>query len=122
VNDRYTGNWLMISPGADYVGDEWFFVGPAVLPFEVPPGRVRLNAFGRQVYLGRSVDAISEAVEEIAAEITSGNLRSMGTPASDRRGADMVIQGLVEVAILRANAAKKQRPEVCAESPDFSRP
>jgi hypothetical protein len=106
VNGRYTGGWFMICPGADYVGDQWFFVGPKDLPFVVPPGRIRLNAFGRQVYLGRTVGAIRHAVNAIATDITSGSVRPIGTPALDRRGADIVIESWIEVAILRANPAK----------------
>jgi hypothetical protein len=98
-NARHTGTWFMMTAGSDYVGDQWLFVGPAVLPFEVPTGRVRLNAFGRQVYLGRTVQALASAVETLAGDIASGAMRPVGTPALERRGADVVYAGWIEVAV-----------------------
>jgi len=100
-NGRYTGKWLMMTGGSDYVGDQWLFIGPAVLPFEVPAGRIRLNAFGRQVYLGRTVQALVSAVEALAQDIATGTMRPVGTPALERRGADVVYEGWLEVLISR---------------------
>lgn len=101
-NGKHTGKWLMISPGADYVGDNWNFIGPNKLPFPVPPGRIRLNAFNRRVYLGRCVEAVIEAVNFISDELANGRVRPLDPAASDRRGADMVIEGAIEV--LSSNA------------------
>jgi hypothetical protein len=87
---QYTGKWMMLTGGSHYAGDKWLFAGPAALPFPVPAGRVRLNAFGRQVYLGRTVKALEAAVSALAADIASGALRPIGPPALERRGADVV--------------------------------
>lgn len=96
-NGRHTGKWLMMTGGSDFVGDEWFFIGPVQLPFEVPPGRVRLNAFGCQVYLGRLVREIDSAIASLTAEIESGAMRAVGLPATERRGADIVYEGWMQV-------------------------
>ena len=53
--------WHMLSGGTTFVGDKWLFIGPIELPFQVPSDRIRLNAFGRQVYLWRLVAAIATA-------------------------------------------------------------
>ena len=101
INDKgtHTGKWLMISPGADYVGDKWFYIGPNKLAIPVPPGRIRLNAFNRRVYLGYCVNAVVEAANHISDELECGRIRPMQPPASDRRGADMVFEGYVEVLV-----------------------
>jgi len=103
---RYTGKWLMISPGADYVGDRWFFIGPATVPLRLRRGRIRLNAFDRRVYLSRSVLAVLEATAHIAAELDAGRVRSVGPPATERRGADSVMEGFLEV--LRATVPQAE--------------
>lgn len=97
TDDRYTGVWRMLAAGSDYVGDSFTFIGPMQLPFPIPPGRVRLNAFDQQVYLGRTVSAVAEAVANLTAEVASGSVRPIGLPATERRGADMVIEGSMEV-------------------------
>lgn len=94
---KHTGKWLMMTAGSDYVGDTWYFAGPNALPFSVPPGRVRLNAFGQQVYLGRTVEALREAVVKLEGDIESGVVRPVGPPATDRRGADIVYEAFIEV-------------------------
>jgi hypothetical protein len=103
---RHTGKWLMMTAGSDYVGDQWLFIGPAVLPFPVPPGRVRLNAFGRGVYLGRTVHALILAISEIGNEISNGTLRAIGEPALERRGADVVYEGWMEVVVSTSPATE----------------
>lgn len=104
---NYTGNWLMISPGTVYVGDQWFFIGPAKPKFKVPIGHIRLNAFSRQVYLGRCVWAVNLATNHISAEVAAGRIRPIGSPAHDRRGADMLVSGAVEV--LRSSSQKRDK-------------
>jgi hypothetical protein len=99
-SSSYTGKWLMIAAGGDYVGDNFFFVGPTTPPFfNVPLGRIRLNAFGRQVYLGRTVEELASAVASITAEIGNGALRPVGSPAHERRGADFKAEGFVEMIV-----------------------
>jgi hypothetical protein len=92
----HTGKWLMIAAGSHYPGDKWLFMGPAKLPFSVPPGRIRLNAFGVQVYLGRTVAAIAEAVDHLSSAITNGTMKPVGEPDTERRGADTAAEGYVE--------------------------
>jgi hypothetical protein len=98
----YTGKWLTMSAGSDCVGDEWFFIGPLRLPISVPAGRIRLNAFGRQVYLGHTVMSIAEAVRMLEDEIRDNRMRPMDIPATNRRGADVIDEGYMEV--ISANA------------------
>lgn len=93
----------MISPGSEYVGDEWLFIGPGRLPFLVPRARVRLTAIGRQVYLGRCVQAVLQAARHIDKELRNGHVRCIGVPASDRRGADTVMEGFLEVLVARTH-------------------
>ena len=104
VGGRHTGKWLMISPGTVFVGDEWFFIGPMKLPFPVPEGCIRLNAFGKEVYLGRAVEAVREAVRKLTSELATGNVKPHSIPAIDRRGADVGFEGWIEVEIERKRA------------------
>jgi len=99
IGERHTGKWLMISPGSHYAGDKLFFMGPNKLPFHVPLGRIRLNAFGKQVYLGRAVDALHDAIAELSNELSNGNVRSIDTPASNRRDVDMMSEGWITVEV-----------------------
>lgn len=92
--------------GSDYVGDEFLFIGPLELPFYVPIGRICLNAFGREVYLGRTLLALVSAVKELETEISKGTLRPVGTPASERRGADAFFTGSVTVIVANQPADK----------------
>lgn len=124
VNGVHTGKWLMASPGSVYAGDKWLFMGPATLPFPVRVGRIRLNAFGRQVYLSRLVDALVEAALHINDELTRGRVGPRDTPALNRLGADVVNEGFIEVAISNAPAhadkhnagSPKQAPDEGGES------
>lgn len=109
LGGRYTGKWLMLSPGTYYVDDQWFFGGPVKRLFHVPLGRIRLNAFGRQVYLGQGVHALLDAIASLSADLTNGNVRSVGTPAANRRGADMMFEGWIMVDYT-LDATKKNSP------------
>lgn len=97
VGGRYTGMWLMLSPGNYYVDDQWFFVGPNKRLFHVPLGRIRLNAFGRQIYLGQGVRALLDAIAALSIELANGNVKPIGTPASNRRGIDVMFKGGIMV-------------------------
>lgn len=96
-NGRHTGKWLMMSAGSYYVGEQWLFIGPIALPCPVPGARIRLNAFGQRVYLGRTVVAIAEAIGMLEKDIVSGTMRPRDTPATERRGADVVYEGYIEI-------------------------
>ena len=96
---RPTGRWHMMAAGADYVGDQWLFIGPVRLPFAVPTDRIRLNAFAKEVYLARTVAALRHAVTSLEAELSGGRVRAVGPPAVERRGADAVMTGSVEVFV-----------------------
>lgn len=97
--DRPTGRWHMMAAGAHYVGDRWLYIGPIRLPFVVPRDRIRLNAFGEQVYLARTVIAIRHAIGELEAELSVGKVRGVGTPSCGRRGADAVMTGALEILV-----------------------
>ena len=99
IENQYTGKWLMISPGAYYRGDTWLFIGPTDLPYPVPLGRTRLKAISQEVYLGRLVAAQNIAVRALEEDIARGLLHPVGDPATDRKGADLMIEGSVEVII-----------------------
>ncbi len=88
----------MMTGGSVYVDDQWLFIGPTHLLFEVPIGRLRLNAFGPQVYLGRTVGILIEAGLNLEREIEGGQLRPRGV-AGERRGADLVYEGFLEAVI-----------------------
>jgi hypothetical protein len=101
ADGRPTANWFMLTGGSDFAGDQWFFIGPARLPFTVPADRVRLNAFGRQLYLWRVVAALAVATTRLETAVRDGSLRVVGPPAGERRGSDVVYSGSVE--IVRSN-------------------
>lgn len=109
IDGRPTGNWRMAAAGSDYVGDNFLYMGPAKLPYVLPPNRIRLNAFGQRIYLGRLLSAIEFAVSEVAKAISEGAMPAIGAPAAVRRGADMSAQGGIEVLI--ANPRRKQRDD-----------
>lgn len=94
---QHTGGWWMASAGSEYVGDQWLFIGPNTVAATVPAGRIRLNAFGRSVYLGQCVEAAAEVVQRIGDQLKAGAVRTVGSPATDRSGADSVVSGVVEV-------------------------
>ena len=96
---RYTGKWLMLTGGSHYVEDSWMFAGPVSLPFQVPPGRIRLNAFGRKVYLGRTVEALRYATSCLATELTSGKVKAEGAPERERKGTDMLVEAFIQVEV-----------------------
>jgi hypothetical protein len=100
---RPSGRWHMMAAGADYVGDRWIFVGPGRLPFVVPHDRIRLNAFGRLVYLARTVAALHQAIGSLEAELAADSVTPVGQPANDRRCADAVMVGVIEVLIATPN-------------------
>jgi hypothetical protein len=98
-NGRHTGKWRMMAAGSTYVGDQWLFAGPNTLPLNVPPGRVRLNAFGREIYLGRVMDAMIDAGVALEKDIADGTLRPKGLPAVERRGADAFHESVMLVVL-----------------------
>jgi hypothetical protein len=87
---RYTGTWHLMSPGAVYRNDEWIYAGPAVPPDPLPIGRIRLQAYGRNVYLGKIVKAVHDVISELTNAIEGGLVRAVGSPAVGRNGGDIV--------------------------------
>lgn len=94
---QHTGKWLMLTAGTYYAGDEWLFGGPVQLPFRVPNGRIGLNAFGKRVYLGRTVEALIEAAKQLERDLDDGKIRAVGQPGPKRTGVDMVVQSVIYV-------------------------
>jgi len=95
---RPTGKWLMISPGAIFKGDKWFFIGPKKSIPMVPISRIRLKVFDTQVYLGKLLNSIKSAVEEIETLFKNGNIKGVGPPVGESmRSSDMVMEGAVEI-------------------------
>lgn len=99
ADGRYTGQWVMLSPGSYFVGDKWFYIGPNVLPFDVPLGRIRLNVFGRQVYMGRMVALMRAAAGELAQVLMNGKLSPQIPATGERRGVDELMSGSVLVMV-----------------------
>lgn len=97
--NRHTGKWLMLTGGSHYVEDSWLFAGPISLPFRVPTGRIRLNAFGHKVYLGRTVEALRYATSCLASEILSGAVKGEGAPECERKGTDMLVEACIQVEL-----------------------
>jgi hypothetical protein len=100
-DERHTGQWLMISPGAVYKGDAWPFIGPASPGSAAPPRHVKLQAFGKSVYLGRIVEAMVAAASGLERGIEDGAVsRDRNAPPADgRRGADLCYSGYLEVLV-----------------------
>lgn len=96
-NGVHTGKWLMAAPGVHLPGMSWMWMGPAKLPFSVPSGRIRLWAFGMEVYLGRTVLALAEATDSLETELRSGLIRPMDPPAGEPWNRDMVFEGFILV-------------------------
>lgn len=100
---RYTGKWFMVSPGSIYSGDRWLFAGPMKLPFRVLKGRIRLNAFGREIYLGRLIFAIHSAMKSLEDVLENHQVRPEGIPAPERRGADLSLNAMIMVEYVDKN-------------------
>lgn len=96
-NGRYTGNWYLMSPGAVYKNDQWIHAGPSVPSEPLPFGRVRLQAYGRDVYLGKIVRAVQNMINELTNAIQDGLVRAVGTPATGRNGGDIIYASRIEV-------------------------
>ena len=97
-NGSYTGWWYAMTPGSVFRADQFMEVGPMNLPYGVPPGAIRLMAFGKDVYLGKCVTAIVTAVEAIVGEIKNGEVPLIGGPAHDERaGGDTIYEMAIEV-------------------------
>lgn len=94
---KSTATWHMMAAGSTHVRDNWLFMGPTTLPFPVPLDRIRLNAFGYQVYLARTCEAIHDAVRELEMQLLANQIEARGEPDRERRGADTVIEGAIEV-------------------------
>jgi len=108
---QHTGRWLMMAAGADYAGSGFWFIGPAVPPFPVPVGHIRLHAFGKQVYLGRVAAAIADATTTLAQELRDGKVRAVGPSATERRGADFAAMGVIEV-LMSAPSGSRPLPNI----------
>ena len=108
--DKPTGRWHMMAAGSDYVGDSWLYIDPVVLPFSVPADRIRLNAFGRKIYLARIVEAAASAARSLENDISAGFVRPVGQPALERRGADAVYMAVVEVLVTNSTAPNHSQP------------
>jgi hypothetical protein len=57
--------------------------------FGVPVGRIRLNAFGRQVYLGCHVEAVESVISSLTDAIEGNVMVSRCEPTATRRGTDV---------------------------------
>jgi hypothetical protein len=79
---------------------------PGSAAFDVPPDRVRLNAFDKKVYLARTVEAAASAARSLERDILIGVLKPVGQPALERRGADAIYMGTIEVLV--ANSAPSE--------------
>ncbi len=110
-NGEYTGIWKMMSPGAVYSGDKWIYNGPAVPPAPLPFGRIRLNAYGKEVYLGRSVKAVHDVVAALAEVLQKGTVKARGNPAVGRNGGDVIHESYIE-ALLSDGTIKTPLPDV----------
>lgn len=91
--------WQMLSGGTTFVGDQWLFMGPISLPFQVPEDRIRLNAFDKQVYLWRIVAAVAAAARKLESDIQEGKVLPVGPAAGKRRGIDEVWSGTIQVVM-----------------------
>lgn len=96
---KYTGEWHMMSPGAVYKGDKWIYSGPALPSAPLPFGRIRLQAYGREVYLGKIIKAAHDVVTELAEAVHNGSVRAVGNPAVDRNGGDIIYACCLEALL-----------------------
>ncbi len=106
----------MIAAGSVYAGNEYSFIGPHTTAAPILPGHIRLNAFGHQAYLATTVLALFDAIGELTNAIARGEIRPIGDPAN-RRGADIVYEAVLEVAISNTPPS----PVAETESTDESR-
>lgn len=89
----------MVSAGAAYAGDKWLFAGPAKPPVPVPPRHIRLNAFGKQLYLGRTVVAVADCVRKLEQVLNDGTLRPIGDAEANRGLPDYSGAAVIEMLV-----------------------
>lgn len=95
---RHTGKWRALCPGHIRHDSLVWVGGPAAPSRPLPTGRIKLNAFGKIVYLGECIRWMKEAVGFLEGEITSGNIGVRGDAARDISGRDLVIEMAMQVA------------------------
>lgn len=95
-DSHYTGKWFMISPGTAFDGDSWMFWGTGTSA-PLPRGFVRLNAFGKRVYLGQCIQWIGDAVNSLTELFNNGSIHLIGNPAGKRTGRDWISEELIQI-------------------------
>jgi hypothetical protein len=100
---RYSGDWHLMSPGAVYRNDKWIYAGPPLPPNPLPFGRIRLQAYGRELYLGKVIKAVHDVIVALTQAIQTGIVRSVGTPAVGRNGGDIIHASRIEVVLDNGN-------------------
>ena len=93
---RYTGNWHMMSPGAVYANDRWNYAGPSLAPEPLPFGRIRLQAYGRDIYLGKIIKAVHDAIKGLTSALQNGSVRAVGNASVGRNGGDIIYASKLE--------------------------
>jgi molybdopterin converting factor small subunit len=98
-NEKYTGDWHIMSPGAVYRNDKWVYAGPALPSAPLPFGRIRLQAYGRDLYLGNIIKAVHDVVAELTEALQKGSVRAIGSPAVGRNGGDIIYASRLEALL-----------------------
>lgn len=107
-NEKHTGWWKMIAAGTHFKGDEFLFAGPATAPEGVPNGHIRLNAFAKQVYLGKLVSSMVLSTNKICDEVNSCKVKPASSLDVERSASDLRMQEIIEVIIsVPSNAEAK---------------
>lgn len=98
-DSRYTGEWYMMSPGAVFRGDKWIYAGPALPPAPLPFGRIRLHAYGKEVYLGKVLKAAHDVITALTEVLQNGSVRASGNPAIGRNGGDIIYASRIDAQL-----------------------
>jgi len=99
LQGKPTGHWFGLCYGSHFAGDQWFIAGPATLPFRVANDRIRLTAYGREVYLWRIVAAMVVAARKVEEQLQAGKVQARGPAATGYTGSDYLFRATITVVV-----------------------
>ena len=100
---RPTGNWFLMVAGSTLAGSRFAHAGPANAIPRVNTRRIRLLHRGSQVYLGRLVRDMFEAIDGLENDLENGKLPLKGDEAEMPRPRDWVASSQAYVIRKEAN-------------------
>lgn len=96
-NAKPTGTWYIAVAGSSLANSRWVYAGPTKAIPRVKTRRIRLIHMGSQVYLGRLVRDMFEAINDLEKDLENGQLRLVGSDVKEQRPSDWVVSSQIYV-------------------------